>query len=255
MLRPPLRAWLVACTLPLATACSDQPTAPGSAVPEVSLAIVSGDGQVGPAGRELPLPLVVSSSLGGSAHPGILVNFRVVQGGGSVWAGSAITDPDGIAQDYWTLGPDVGEQVVEVRTVHPSTGGKFVWGTFTANATPDYSGTWTHERLRVICLNGPFSSLFGFDVRQLSLSQDGWAIEITIADPDLPAMTGSVSPGGAFTAASSAGSGSLRRSFSLTGQFTSPSTFSATFRLTPPTDGGVFCGSQRSWTLNGTLVP
>jgi len=35
---------------------------------------------------------------------GQIVNFRVVQGGGSVFAGAAFTDNNGVVQDWWTIG-------------------------------------------------------------------------------------------------------------------------------------------------------
>lgn len=45
---------------------------------------------------------------------GQLVNFVVVSGGGSVFAGAALTNADGIAQNYWGLG-DPGPQRLETR--------------------------------------------------------------------------------------------------------------------------------------------
>jgi len=96
------------------------------------LAIVSGNTQVGPEGQELPAPLVASViDSKGRPLPAQLVNFRVVSGGGSMFAGSTISDKLGIAKDYWTLGL-TGPQSVEVRAVDPSTGTKFVYATFTA---------------------------------------------------------------------------------------------------------------------------
>jgi hypothetical protein len=96
------------------------------------LAIVSGNTQVGPEGQELPAPLVASVvDSKGRPIPAQLVNFRVVSGGGSMFAGSTISDKLGIAKDYWTLGL-TGPQSVEVRAVDPSTGAKFVYATFTA---------------------------------------------------------------------------------------------------------------------------
>lgn len=59
-------------------------------------------------------------------------------GGGSVWAGSALTDKRGHARDYWTLGPstDPGANTLEVRAVDPTTGEKRVFATFTATGLP-----------------------------------------------------------------------------------------------------------------------
>jgi hypothetical protein len=106
------------------------------------VSIVSGEGQVWYAGHELPDALVVKVTRHcgwkhrmhhcDEAVADYLVNFRVIDGNGSVFAGSAHTDSRGIAQDYWTLGPEAGENVLEVRSVNPTTGKKQVWGRFTA---------------------------------------------------------------------------------------------------------------------------
>lgn len=104
----------------------------------ISLSIVSGNDQEGVVGQELPNPLVVLA-LDNRGHPlrGGLVNFRVLTGGGSMYAGSALTNQAGIAQDYWTLGTRAGvEQTLEVRTVDPSTGAKLNFATFRAVGTP-----------------------------------------------------------------------------------------------------------------------
>src|SRR5436305_1023825 len=58
------------------------PPAPG----DLSLQLVSGDGQSGGAGEELPNPLVVKvTTPGGGPVRGQVLNFRVVAGGGSVF--------------------------------------------------------------------------------------------------------------------------------------------------------------------------
>ncbi len=49
-----------------------------------------------------------------------------------MFAGVRVTNKDGLAQDYWTLGPEAGENVVEVRAVDPTTGEKQVFAQFTA---------------------------------------------------------------------------------------------------------------------------
>ena len=104
--------------------------------PAISLSIVSGSGQTGAVGTELSVPLVVRVTTQQNKKtvgvPDQLVNFRIVTGAGSVFAGSALTDRDGMAQDYWTLGPEIGENVMEVRAVDPTTGEKLVFATFNA---------------------------------------------------------------------------------------------------------------------------
>jgi len=112
------------------TSC-EKPVAPKTGG-ELSLSVVSGDQQQGAAGQELPNPLVVkvTKSDGGPVR-GQILNFRVVEGGGSVFAGAALTDERGIAQERWTLGSS-GAQKVEVRAVSNSTGEPQVFATFTA---------------------------------------------------------------------------------------------------------------------------
>lgn len=97
------------------------------------MVVVAGDEQVGAPGQELSEQLVVRVMDTRGKNKGMrdqLVNFRVVSGGGSMWAGSAMTDRQGYAADWWTLGMS-GEQTVEVRAVMPD-GEKMVYATFTA---------------------------------------------------------------------------------------------------------------------------
>ncbi len=121
----------IACASPDATSPIEADLAAGP----IALAVVSGNGQTGVVGTELPLPLVVKvTDNKGKGVEGLTVNFRVIGGGGSVWAGAATTDASGNAQDYWTLGTSItAVQQVEVRTVAGS-GVKSVHGVFTANA-------------------------------------------------------------------------------------------------------------------------
>jgi N-acetylneuraminic acid mutarotase len=129
-------ALILGATL-LAAGCGQEATAP-VAVGPISLSLVSGDGQSGAVGAELPLPLVVKTTTPtGAPIRDLTVNFRVTSGGGSVFAGSASTSGLGIAQDYWTLGTSTAvSQTLEVRAVIPSSGQKQVLGVFTATALP-----------------------------------------------------------------------------------------------------------------------
>ena len=119
----------------LLSACSDSPAAPTDAA-VVQLVLISGDAQAGPAGQELPQPLVaeVRNAFGNPIADQVVV-FRVVSGGGRAYAGAARSDAQGRVQDYWTLGPVAGQpQVMEVRAVRA--GSKQVYATFTATAQP-----------------------------------------------------------------------------------------------------------------------
>lgn len=116
--------------------CGDS-TAPDEDAGPITLKIVGGEGQTAVVGTELADPLVVKAT----NHRGrplrrYLVNFVVTKGDGSVYAGAAMTNWRGVAQDYWTLGLEPGENVVEVRSVNSWTGKKQVFATFRATAVP-----------------------------------------------------------------------------------------------------------------------
>jgi len=118
-------------------ACTDVTVS--EAAPELlSLSIAGGNGQSGLPGQQLGDPIVVrvEKTQGKRTIPasGVVVNFVVTQGGGSVYAGAGMTDEDGVASDWWTLGPIEGPNELEVRAVHGAEGVKEVYGTFTATA-------------------------------------------------------------------------------------------------------------------------
>ena len=120
-----------------ALSCRDSPTSGDSKVP-ATLDVVSGDEQEATVGTQLPDPLTVRVlNADGRPVPGQLVVFRVVAGGGSVFAGAAITDASGIARERWTLGTSTaGEQKVEARAVDSETGNPLLFGVFRAVAKP-----------------------------------------------------------------------------------------------------------------------
>jgi hypothetical protein len=126
----------VTSAIALAGSCSNEVTAPAD-LGTLSFVIVSGNGQSGVVGTELPQPLVIKATTPqGAAIADLTVNFRVTSGGGSVFAGSASTNNQGIAKDYWTLGTSIAVgQTVEVRAVLAN-GNKRVFGVFTATPLP-----------------------------------------------------------------------------------------------------------------------
>ncbi|HEU0013223.1 MAG TPA: Ig-like domain-containing protein [Longimicrobium sp.] len=134
-MHPTARLVCVALAAALAAACEDP--SGSRAGPPASLDVVSGNGQTGPAGAELPVPLGVRvTDERGRPVKGQLVNFRVTAGGGTVFASAAITNADGIAHERWTLGTQAGStQTVEARAIDTDTGQPLVFGTFTATAT------------------------------------------------------------------------------------------------------------------------
>jgi len=124
----------LALCLGMMLGCNEPPTSATDPV-ELQLVVVSGNSQEGTAFRELPMPLVVKVvNRWGRAARNQIVNFVVVEGGGSTFAGVAQTDWRGIAKEFWTLGAP-GPQRLEVRAVN-SRGEKLVFGTFEAMAAP-----------------------------------------------------------------------------------------------------------------------
>ncbi|MBI5142255.1 MAG: hypothetical protein HZA20_08715 [Nitrospirae bacterium] len=105
------------------------------------VSIVDGNNQTATVGTELSNPLVaLIKNSEGQRIPSQTVNFRVTKGGGTVFAGAATSDAYGIVRERWTLGPESGEQQVEVRAVD-SHGAAVVFATFTAtavSAAPQY---------------------------------------------------------------------------------------------------------------------
>src|SRR5437899_1108797 len=125
-------AWLVPAVLGIG--CSKDATAT-SEMGRIRVSLVSGGGQSGIVGRELPQPLVVQATDSeGNPIRRWTVNFVLTSGGGSVFAAAISTDQNGKAADYWTLGTSTAQpQRLEVRTVS-SAGEKQVFGVFTATA-------------------------------------------------------------------------------------------------------------------------
>lgn len=131
----PARFLSVLCACLFLGACSGEHVTDPSLVGAMSLSVVSGDQQSGRAGQELPAPVVVQVVRDGAPVQGQIVNFRVTAGGGSTFAGVAITSVQGIAQELWTLGPVPGaQQRLEARAVDAESGGRLLFGTFSAIA-------------------------------------------------------------------------------------------------------------------------
>ena len=108
------------------------PLTPGKAT---TLKVVSGDTQNATVGQALALPVVVQvTDSADTPVPGQIVNFKVTQGGGSVFAGAAITDATGTARERWTLGTAAGAQKLEARAVDSTTGDAITFATFQATA-------------------------------------------------------------------------------------------------------------------------
>jgi hypothetical protein len=134
----PTPVWLALAISMIALGCGEDSTGPRIGKPSVVF-IVSGDNQSATVGTELPAPVVVRvTDDDGDAIPGQLVNFHVVSGNGSVFAGSSITNAQGEARERWTLGTVAAqEQTLEARAVDASSGEALVFARFHATAVPD----------------------------------------------------------------------------------------------------------------------
>jgi hypothetical protein len=99
------------------------------------LEIVSGNTQSGIAGEELAAAVVVGvHDSSGLPVDGQIINIRVTTGGGTVFAGTALSDANGMARERWTLGPVAGPQRLEARAVDPDTGAAIIFASFDATA-------------------------------------------------------------------------------------------------------------------------
>jgi alpha-tubulin suppressor-like RCC1 family protein len=121
----------------LAAACNGEVVGGGQRPARV--VVVSGDLQRDTVGKELAQPLVVRVvDERDKPVKNQLVNFVVTAGGGSVFAGSALTNGQGEARERWTLGTVAGDtQRVEARAVDAATGQAIVFETFRAVGVPD----------------------------------------------------------------------------------------------------------------------
>lgn len=94
-------------------ACGDATAPDGHGDPAYRLTVVSGDAQVGPIGLPLPDSLTVRVvDRDGRPAPGVDVSWRVLEGAGEVSSGYVTTDSDGTARVRWTLGEDLGLNLV-----------------------------------------------------------------------------------------------------------------------------------------------
>lgn len=82
-------------------------------LPARTLAVQSGNAQIGAVSAALAQPLVVKATANdGVGVAGVSVTFAVVTGGGSVGSATATTDASGLASTTWTLGAESGAQSV-----------------------------------------------------------------------------------------------------------------------------------------------
>ncbi|MEO7085998.1 MAG: hypothetical protein ABI442_06690 [Gemmatimonadaceae bacterium] len=126
-------AFAVAATA-IATACSGSDTAPAGGAP-TSIAIVSGNGQVGLIGTPLSVPLVVRVTSNGTTVSGAAVTFAATSGAASVSPASATTDGTGQAKTTVTFGATSGNVAVSATVQGTSLSLSFIETAATSSLT------------------------------------------------------------------------------------------------------------------------
>jgi len=118
--------------------CNDGTTPIAAFGTAASMLIVSGDVQQAAVGTELPAAVVVRVvDSAGRAVSGQIVVYRVVAGGGTVFAGTGQTNTSGESRERWTLGTVATDsQRLEARAVDATTGAALVFAVFKATALP-----------------------------------------------------------------------------------------------------------------------
>ena len=152
-----IRPVTIAAVLMLLWACSDPAGPSANPGPVAFLQIAAGDLQSDTVGQELDAALVVRvTDSAGVAVTGQIINFRVTAGGGSVFAGAAISDDAGEARERWTLGPLAGDtQRLQARAVDSRTGAAIVFREFKAVGVADGAAS-----VHIVPFGGADSTLF-----------------------------------------------------------------------------------------------
>lgn len=126
----------------MASGCEQAPAEPAPPQGIASMTIVSGDNQVIAApGGELPEPVVVQvKDANGNPVQGQAVVFR----GGTVFAGVAVTNAQGLARERWTVGPTAGDQYrLQALGIDNTTGEARIFATFKATVLTGQPATMT----------------------------------------------------------------------------------------------------------------
>ena len=199
----PRTAGVLGLALAFGAACADGSATTPTGDGDITFAVVSGNNQSAPAGTELPQPLVVrATSSTGAAVSNQIINFRVVAGGGTVYAGTARTNSNGEAREWWTLGPTAGANRIEARAVHPGTGERQVFGVFDATGTT--GGTTPTPVLTSVVVTPDSSNIQVGQTVQLSAAlrdQNGAPMSGTASWSSLDGAVATVSGSGLVTGA------------------------------------------------------
>lgn len=121
-------AWLLGVAGVLLAACQS-PTAASGGTPAVAMSVMRDvdSTSVDTVMRDVRIYALVTNAATHAPQPGVVVNWHIVgASGGSVFAGSGLTNADGIVRDIWTLGSTADTQAIEARAVDATTGDPLV---------------------------------------------------------------------------------------------------------------------------------
>ncbi|MEO7997161.1 MAG: hypothetical protein ABI852_06925 [Gemmatimonadaceae bacterium] len=122
-------------------ACSDDKGGNPVVVPAV-LTLSAGDAQTAAVGTAVAIPPAIKATRSGQPAAGVVVNFQVLSGGGTVTGASATTDATGVAKvGSWVMGSALGAQTLAAQSSDAS--GSLV--TFNATAISGAPKTLTKQ--------------------------------------------------------------------------------------------------------------
>lgn len=185
---------VVACSENTAPKSAVVPTTPTAAPGHAALLLkVSGDSQTATPGTALPNPIVVQVvDSNGKPVPGQIVNFVIVSGHGSVFAGVSLTNDSGVSRELWTLGTAADSQRLEARAVDNSTGAPLTFAVFSATVTvtnPTTPDTNTTTPTTPDTNSSPVRNSLIADLRALVPLQDAYKAKYGVYATSLASLT------------------------------------------------------------------
>jgi hypothetical protein len=170
-------------------ACSG-PSEPAGLRILTQVVVVEGDSQLGivhaPLGKAVAVRVLDDQD---KPVAGQAVVWKIVKGGGSVFAGFGLTNDAGIAQEQWTLGDTAGIQLLEARAID-SLGKPIVFGTLTATAQPGPMTYQGFNGLRRVWV--PADSDYVLPAVARDAYGNALPVAITTLDQDAPKANGAV---------------------------------------------------------------
>jgi hypothetical protein len=131
-------AWLLGASVLLA-ACQSPTASPGG-TPAVAMSVMRQVDSilVDTVARDMRIYALVLNASTLLPQPGVVVNWHIVGASdGSVFAGSGLTNAEGIVREIWTLGSVADTQTIEARAVDAATGDPLVLARLSIKPRPD----------------------------------------------------------------------------------------------------------------------